>query len=217
MQQRALPNPALTLVNIHSAILIYYIQGEEEEGVCVREGGEGTQRKRVSFYMSPATGAKCWLTRLQPPSEGANWKKVTFFRGRRERERERSNVEEFVVLQNTFNGINVASFKVKATVIPILPSSLLFDHSAESHNKETKILHYSFKQLRAESQQLFKLFLRVIFQDNHSQGQQCGGGATRCQGGGVPVSPNYPLLFADRTWNPAWIRLAFLNYGASPD
>lgn len=54
--------------------------------------------------------------------------------------------------------------------------------SAESHNKKTKILHFSLKQLRAESQQLFKLFLRVIFQDNHSQGQRCGGGATHCQG-----------------------------------
>lgn len=54
--------------------------------------------------------------------------------------------------------------------------------SAESHNKKTKILHFSLKQLRAESQQLFKLFLRVIFQDNHSQGQRCGGRATHCQG-----------------------------------
>lgn len=109
--------------------------------------------------------------------------------------------------------------RLKPTQNSVWTFSLFLHHSAESHNKETKILRFSFKQLRVESQQLFKLFSRVIFQDNHSQGQRCGGGATHCWGGGGrgPRLPQLSFAFCRSHLKPSPGSARFPKLEASCD
>lgn len=89
MQRWVLPNPALMLVNIHSAILIYYIQGAEES-VCACEGGRGHTENEGRFLYEPRGWSQVLINKTSASVGGSKLEKGRAFKETEtETERER--------------------------------------------------------------------------------------------------------------------------------
>lgn len=84
------------LVNIHSAILIYYIQGKQE-GVCACRGwGHAEKEGRVLY--EPCHWSQVLINKTSASVGGSKLeKKVELLR----RQGEKKNLEEFVVHEKT--------------------------------------------------------------------------------------------------------------------